>query len=482
MLNPFKDLFAPKSVLGLQVTDAFIAAVQIYNSFKGFEIDRVAFKEINGPSDHITEELRTFFQSENLRYETLVTCLPTRLAIVRETSLPFGNSRKLAKIIKYQIEPSVPYPIEDLVVDFLAPQADGKSITISIQKLYLQEHIAKLSEAGLDPYMITLDDLALFSLYLKDKEKRSEKPVAIINFSDGEMAIQITHKAKFILLRVLPRDSNYLDHLIKTFKLYHLNQPGVEIHEILLTGSSTIDENTSDQISALLKIKSSLWKPFDDFQTSLGPIAPELQAKLAVSLGLALSVQNSGNKLFNFRKEEFATGHSIDLKKSVFFMLSALLLLLFLFTFSTYQNLFVQQQIYNKLKNDILQQFSETFPDVDHVVKGQELAQMRQMIGEETSRQLWLTDLTHGPIILDTLMVLSKTISTFPSVITDNVSIEKDVIRVHGRSVSFEIVDQLKQKLSATGYFTSVKLVDAKLNKRAKTVEFNLVLEKKRES
>jgi len=166
-------------------------------------------------------------------------------------------------------------------------------------------------------------------------------------------------------------------------------------------------------------------------------------------------------------------------KKTFVFMLSAIVLLVFLFTFHTYQKLYISERHYSELKQEIHQVFSSTFPESKIVVKGQELPQMRQKMEEETGKYRWLEDLTGGGKVLDILKVLTGTISGFPGVKVDDLTIEEEEVRLHGRASSFETVDKLKQKLSDSDYFKVVRLVGAKMDKKQKAVRFNFALERK---
>jgi hypothetical protein len=104
MLSTFKDFFIPKHILGLEITDTFIGAVRIFNSMKGLEIDRIAFREVENP-ENISLEVGDFIREENLKHEMLITCLPAASAIIRKIPLSFSKTKKISKIIKYQMEP-----------------------------------------------------------------------------------------------------------------------------------------------------------------------------------------------------------------------------------------------------------------------------------------------------------------------------------------------------------------------------------------
>ncbi|MCP4666978.1 MAG: hypothetical protein GY849_11495 [Deltaproteobacteria bacterium] len=478
MLNPLKDFFAPKSVLGLEITDTFIGAVRITNSLKGLEIDGIAFKEVNNPED-LPRELEELFRDEDLKHEMLITCLPASSAIIRQIPLSFSKVKKIGKIIKFQMEPYAPYPVDDMLVDFLPPGPEGNIIAVGVQKEIMAQHLMFLSAADLEPHVVSLDDLALFSLCLKDDRIDTGQAISIMHFGNGKMVVQIIHENRLDFIRILPERPEDTDQLIHTFKLYQLEKPDILLSEILITGHSGIDDDMAGRIGLATNIKTSLWRPFDGMKHGFGDMQTDLQARLSVPLGLAVSVAEPPDKIFDMKKEEFAGKRSVDLKKIFVFMSAAFLLLVFLYTFNTYQNLHIRKKQYSDLKDSITQIFSHTFPETKTIVKGQEFAQMKQKIHEETSKHKWLDDLTGGEKVLDVLTVLSRTISNFSGLRMDNLSIEEKEIRIYGRASSFEIVDRLKQKLSSTGFFAAIRLVDAKMNKKEKMVGFNFALERR---
>jgi Tfp pilus assembly PilM family ATPase len=479
MLNPFKEFFAPKFMVGLEVTDSYIGAVQVFNTLKGLEIDRIAFREIEN-ADRISQELTEFFTKEGLRHEMLISCLPMSSSIVRQIPLTFDKVKKIDKIIKYQMEPYVPYPIDKIVVDFLPSGPDDNITTIGVQKDLLAKHMSRLTGAKLEPQVVSLDDIALFHLYTSNNRGETGKVVCILHFGQDENVIQVICENRLDFMRSLPKGEENLDQLKNTLKLYQLEKPDVLISEILITGYSDVDKGMADRITEVTKTKTSVWRPFDALTNKKNQVDTALQAKLSVSLGLAVSVLDPGEKVFDLRKEEFTNRASLNLRKTFTFMFSAIFILVFLFTFNVYQKLYIDEKRHSELKLEIKQIFSSTFPKTGVIVKGQELAQMSRKIEEETGKYTWLEDLTGGGKALDILMVLTRTISGFPDVKIDNLSIEENEIRLHGHTASFETVDKLKQKLTGSGYFKIVRLVGAKMDKKKEAVIFNFALEKNR--
>ncbi|MDY7036266.1 MAG: pilus assembly protein PilM [Thermodesulfobacteriota bacterium] len=477
MFNPLKDFFSPKFVVGLEIKRDSIGAVQVFNSLKGPEIDQVGLREIRN-HEHIHQELRDFFRDKNLKPEMLVTSLSASSAFIREVPPPLENSRKLHKIIKYQMEPFVPYPIEDMVVDFLPHESNENIITISVEKKVLSDHLKSLSSAGLEPGVVSLDNLALYFLYCLNPREEADKPVSIIHIDREKKVIQVINRNRLDFIRILPGGTDDQGLIKDTFRLYQLKRPDVRLGEILLTGPSVMDGDFAETMGALTRIKTSIWRPFDEIRYKKGEVGTDLQAKLSVPLSLAMSIVNPPAKAFDLRKEAFAIKTSMNLKKMFLFMFFAIFLLGSLFSFHIYQRLNIQETYYQELKTQIRQIFMDTFPETKIIIKGQEFAQMRQKIEQETAQYQWLDEFSEKGAVLDILKILTKTISGYKDARIDNFSMEAQEIHLDGRTSSFETVDRLKEKLTNTNYFRSVRLVGAKMDKKTNSVKFNFALER----
>ena len=476
MMNPLKDFLRPKYVVGLQVKDGFIGAVQVYVGLKGPEIDRAVFVEVADP-ERTQEELMRLFQEEGFKREMIVTSLPSSKAFIREISLPLSHPKKVEKIIKYQMEPYLPCPVEEVLVDFLHPGENGNILTFGVEKKYLAEHLALLAGAGIEPDAVTLDDIALFSLYLYKHGGESEQPVAIVNQDGESLVVQIIHRKKLDFIRILP-DS--VDQLADTLRFYRMKRPGLSVGEIYLTGNGASGAYEKAQaLESKTAIKTMVWRPFDEMKDRLDKTISLLQPKLGVPLGLAIGAVYPPEKSLNLRQEEFGPKTYFNLRKMFVFMGAGLLLLAILLTVNVYQKAYYQERQYNRIQTQIRQVFAEVFPGAaQRIVRGQEVAQLEQKITEEMSQYQGLEEAAGREKILEVLLSLSRIISEDPNVQIENASVEGKDIRIDGRTASFEAVDRLTGRLTKAGQFKNIKLVGARMDKKDNAVTFNFALER----
>jgi len=476
LTNPLKDFLKPKYVVGLQVKEGFIGAVQLYLGLKGPEIDKAVVREVAEP-ERIQEEIKKLFEEEGFKKEMIVTSLPSSKAFIREISLPLSQPKKVEKIIKYQMEPFLPCPVEEVLVDFLQPGKEGGILTFGVEKKYVAEHLAVLAGAGIEPDAVTLDDIALFSLYLYKHGEDSEQPIAIVNQDGESLVVQVILRKRLDFIRILPDD---VDQLAETLRFYKMKRPDLTVGEIYLTGNGASNAGERAQtLESRTGIKTMLWRPFDEMRDRLDQSLSLLQPKLGVPLGLAIGAGYPQEKSLNLRREEFIPKTYFNLKKMFLVLGTGLLLLAVLLTVNVYQKAYYQERQYNHLQAQIRQIFSEAFPDaVQKIVRGQEVAQLEQKITEEMSQYQGLEEAAGREKILDVLLSLSRIISEDPDVQIENASVEGKDIRIDGRTASFEAVDRLTSRLNKAGLFKNIKLVGARMDKKDNAVTFNFALEK----
>lgn len=478
----FKAFFQPRAVVGLEVTETYIAAVQAINTLKGPELGCVAHREIGNP-DEVVDACRELFAREDLKHEMLVTCLSGGKAFFRQVPIPFRKPRKLDRIIKFQMEPYLPVGIDRLVVDYLQPGDNGLTTAVGVEKASVAEHLETLQEAGLNPDVVTLDDLALYFLYRRIDPYGDDSPTAIVHRSPGKLGVQVIRQGRQELLRVVSNRSDAEEVLAETLKLYRFKNPESEVRRILVAGDLTDLGDSHDSAARPVSpegIQVQTWSPFDAFSHRLGSFDPALQGRLSVALGLALSMCDEKERVPDLRREEFRTDSAMDLRRMMLTLVSGLLILGLIFGVHLHLRVAIQEARYETLKREIQSGFSAAFPDVRTVVKGRELVQMRQKIDAEREKFSWLEDLSGHGTVLETLSALTGIVSGFTDVLIEDFSVEGREVRLDGRASSFETVDKLKEKLSAHGVFETVKLSGAKMDKKIGAVRFNFGLEKKR--
>ena len=476
MRNPLSKALGTNRTLGLQVSPGFVGAVLVHQTIRGPEIEKAAFYEPEGEGD-AGGTLRSFIEAQGMQAPTVVTSLPTSNASLRELDVALKSGKKIRRVIKYQVEPYVPFPVEDAVVDYLPGRANGRLLAAVVEKKRVAEHLDTLGHAGLDPACVTLDDLAVNTLHRRLEGKGAARPVALLRLGPDRDGVQIVQGARIRLMRSLPRGEEGVRALVEALRLDAIENPEAPVEKILLTGPGGIEPSAAGELEKRLGVPVEPWRPFSLIKSDGNGFDEALQARLSVPLGLAMAASDRGGEPFNLRKEEFRKKRSTDIGNQVWAATLGLLLLAGLTGFHLHWDASVLERGYNALRWEMDMVLRSTFPDTSQVIPGREFFQMQQKVREQQGRFGWLTALTSNRTVLDRLTVLTGALSTHTDVLVDNFSVDGGEIHLDGRAASFQTVDRIKAGLEKERTFRSVKLLSAKSDKGKGSVRFSFVLE-----
>ena len=173
---------------------------------------------------HRTAMLRNFLWQHGL-YESgqIVTALPCQDVFVRTLSFPFRDASKLAQVVPFEMENLIPMPLEDVTVGSLllparesqegATKASGSDVLVTAApKAKIAEHLRFMASADLNPSVITIDGMALFSVsqFLKEEGAQVPGDMAIIDVGASKTTLCLVHEGRPVLLRTVLWGGNHL--------------------------------------------------------------------------------------------------------------------------------------------------------------------------------------------------------------------------------------------------------------------------------
>ena len=105
----------PFHVVGLEIGLAEIKVVQINKKLNSIEILQFHRYTVN-PEDELSSVIKRILQEHRIRGDLVVVGVSSQKATFRNLSLPFTNLSKAYKVMKYEVEPYLPYQSEDTVL------------------------------------------------------------------------------------------------------------------------------------------------------------------------------------------------------------------------------------------------------------------------------------------------------------------------------------------------------------------------------
>ncbi len=491
-----------ETILGLELTDHTVMAVRMRRiSFKKFAIEKAASEkiEVSAPEEK-AQLIKEFISRNALTADRVVANFPGNRIFFRSTVLPFSDVKKIARTIKFEFEPTLPVPVEDLVTGFVHdPMEDGKTWVFGalVFKDELAELIAMLQDADVEPEIITLGGMALAGIVPFKNSGAGSGLIVKVDANRSEAVSVVNGKGKAIRIfpvgiRSIARDGGSgadedaakktwcleLSRSLEIFKeRYSLPVP----ERVFLAGEICENYELATEIRDL--VSEELDIPCEPLLTPEDPDIPGISEVLGkerdrygVATGLALAGL-AKNDCLNLRQDEFAARLKFKTIKRDLVNIGVGFAIVFILLIG---NLLFQvhtdKKVYNYWENKLKQEFSSVFPRGTKMVKP--VAQMETRVAEATRMVEFFAGEDFKVSTLDILRVIHESIPANLKVTLTNLSIDPTSVRVSGQTDSYNTVDKIKNLLEKSGYFASIKITNAKVNRSRKGVSFKMTLER----
>ena len=153
--------------LGLDLGARVAKAVLLEKTAKGFTVAAYAEDEVpteSGAGEQAGAWLGSLLSTVGWRGEPVAVTVSARETILRELTVPFTDAEQLGKVVSYEAENYLPFPLEEAVLDFLPIAREAAStrlLAFAVRKATLAALQRSLEEAGVDPYLISVEPAAM---------------------------------------------------------------------------------------------------------------------------------------------------------------------------------------------------------------------------------------------------------------------------------------------------------------------------------
>jgi general secretion pathway protein L len=499
----------PGKTLGIDIDSTSITAVLVEGGLRGYSITgcgRTMIEEDGG----LDGGLSVLSKQVDLKADTSICSIPAEQISYRNLQMPFRDRKKIQQAILFEVETMVPFPIEELIVDFtVVDQMDQNEIlAASIRRSRLSEYLENLQGNGIDPGLLDIRGVPI-TLWLL---KRDDMP-------DSGLLLEIGRTRNTMVLFLKRRIC-----LIRTFSFGNgLIAQAISKEHAEQAGSTRIDEEIESLFSSFCRdVRHTIhafgsWRkqectPERLFLTGEGSLYPGTEAILERALDLpverinvardakvamdkdialawnpaimdnALALALRDNKQgmgFNFRRGEFEVKKRyLGLMKLMRNAAVFLVIILSLLIADLGTEYYFLKRRYLMLDNQITALFKQTLPEVTRIVDP--VQQMRVKINEIKSSGLSLPGIGRQERALDLLRDISIRISGSLDVRVLSMVVDPETVQVQGETDTFNTVDSIKKGLEPSQYFSEVTISSANLDRSGKRVRFEMKLKRAR--
>jgi len=478
-----------RKILGLDIRPDAVSAVLINSSIKGTVIEAHEHVPLSGRKEDkngLSASLETIEQKMDISDSICVASFPADEISFRNIQVPFKGQKKIKKILPYELEPTLPFPVEDLIVDFIHIEIPDHTntknlITAAVEKSKLQSFLDTLGTFNIEPEIVTVGGYpTAFSLanFLD-----SHKNWFFIDIDNNKSTIFIISSGRICLIRSFAIRSAARSYKIKSLcgnirrTLYALEKIlGLDFEPDggFITGCGIDDLGFDKDMEQALgfPIERVDILRFADIlkQQPLPPSWIPFLMDNALSLAL---MEIEGAKGFNFRKGPFALKKFWEENKKnliqtgVFFVL-----VLSLGWFNVFLDSYFLEKRLAGLNHQITGIFTSTFPEVKNIVDP--VQQMKTEIQQAGKNALLPGETGKQIRAIDILNTISKAIPKDMDVTLNTFVMGSESVSISGDTDSFNSVDNIKSKLEQADIFKKIIISAANIDKFDKRVRFKL--------
>jgi general secretion pathway protein L len=478
-----------KKILGLDIQDNSLSAVLVNSGIKGNRLEgyvHIPFAAAPEDTDGLTAALDSLTAQLDITGSVCALSLPAEHVSFRNLKVPFKQAKKIRQILPFELEPTLPLPVENLVVDFHVIKTDGASeetdlIAAAMDIERLQGYMDRLARYAIDPEIVTVGGYAA-AVCLARLAQLPENAM-MLNVDTRFATLVAFEDGRLHLIRPFPKgaaDSQQLKTLSQNvrrtlFAFEAAGNPTCRPDMIYLSGPAAGQNGFAHEMSQLLAVPARRTDLVRDIPAKLSnpPETGWKSEQMDNALALAL-LEIIGIKGLNFRKGPFAVKKRWAEHRRQFIRSAVLLTLLIVLMLA---NLFVGTYLKTKrleaLNTEINGIFQSTFPEVKKVVDP--LQQMRAEIEATRKASLFPMQDGGGERMIDILDELSRrTPANLNVQFSRLVAGTEDSVTITGDTDTFNTVDAMKGSLEASTIFKEVTIVSTNKESDGNRIRFRL--------
>jgi type IV pilus assembly protein PilM len=491
------------NILGLDIGSHSLKAVEFRQTLRGFEA--IAMRSLpRATSDaSLAELIQQFTRMHRLATDHVVCALPGDRLSTRRLSFPFRDRKKLSQVVPFEIEGDTLFDLEKVLVDWQMVGGDrnrAEVLATVATRFDVSELLGALREAQTEPRTVEAEGLVLCHLsnlfdlpgtrLLIDLGHRKTtccliangNPVAARTFPvagaalteavgrDRALGSEDAEHAKCEGgvfgargIDALPATRATLDRIareiVRTLGSFEPQIATLEsgpVQELTLFGGTAQLDRLDEYLAATIGVSAKkLGAPMQDYGKALTTDTNAIVFAPAIALATRGTAQ--AKTRMDFRQEEFAV--RLDLGRyrrelSWPLGLAACAVILGLVNLGTATGL--ERHRASQMEEQIEQLYTEAFPG--QALPENPLAALRQEITSATSRAEFLGVYRGNLSALDLLTEISKLVPKDLDVIFDELSIDRQIIRMRVYATSFESADRLGAELAKFPPFAQARI------------------------
>jgi type IV pilus assembly protein PilM len=509
-----------ENIASIDIGSSSIKVVTAKTGFKDFKIKNFIYEDINSDSGNkeeaIVAALTRIISENDLKNYKILTNLPMQNAVIRIMNFPFNDKEKIAEVIAFEAEDSIPFKLEDTVIDFQmlkSNEPDAGHVLMAVaRKETVKKHISYFNNCKINPVSMGLESQSIFECY-SYFNKIGDEAVIQLDIGNEKSIVNFIHNENLLFTRSISIGTNSIyNEISSAYKLSHTE--AVKIFEDLKIDLTSFENNLQknysdfkikkntlkgiydkslDIIYSLLKeiilskqaflndypevlfnrviisgggsditgigsiISGELELPVISLPFLEGHTEPKIRSQFPIAFGLILSYLNGKYETISFLKGEFLPASSHSSIKQYYLAGAFIILAVFILLINLIVTSHIKSES-NKKYSDIL---NDRFKKYFHARKASDnpVSDAMKILKDEKKEFESIDALVHSDEKI--MNILNDILFFFPKDDTfelRNLVINESVLRLDAKIGSSIKIDEFKNKLIESKKFDSVVL------------------------
>lgn len=477
-----------KIILGLDICEGSISAVLLKNGYRESEVlfyKHLLLPQTNGYElQQVMETVENLAQSFPSSPDITGVSFPSGLVSFRNLTTPFKNRQKIRQILPFELEPTMPSPVENLVIDFFLTEHNDENhvIAASLDRQIFESYLENLAGIGFDPSHVSPSGYATVDSLIHHIEPPQQSMVLHLDRHTLTAYELLLEKVVLIRSFRIPEPGpSRVESIVR-----NLQQTLVASEEILgqeffpehlwLTGTDSDFDSLSNFLKDTIHIPNSVFDLSSAANLASG-LSGENQAvpELNNALGLALTTAERSGRL-NFRKGRFAIKSQwLEHKTSIIRtgVIAALTVLMF-FTVLFLENRLLQNRL-EALNKEIAHIFTSSFPEVTRIVNP--VHQMQIHVAEAANKEQLPGYNQRGIHTIDILNEISRKITHDADVELTQLVVGSENVQFSGTAATFNTVNEIRNQLEPVPFVERVTISSATMERFGERIQFKIYID-----
>jgi type IV pilus assembly protein PilM len=510
-----------KNVLGLDLGSHSVKAVELQQTLRGMEVVQLRELARDDEQASLPELLQHFVHLHRLSTEHVVTALPGDSLSSRRLSFPFAERRKLAQAVPFAVEGDLPFDLDSVVVDWEIVGGDRSRadvVATIAPRAEVSKLLAELDVAGCPPHTVEAEGLCLGNLaaifdlpgvrLLADLGHRKSTFCLLVNgravaartvrvggrhisealAEDRSLSLEDAELVKCEEgvfdgggLGTSPRVEAVLDRIARevarteaSLEQITVGAASGRVEGLTVFGGTAQLDGLDRYLAERTGIPSErLGLPREG--SSAGFVAGGPPILYAPAIALALRGTPRAATRTNFRQDEFAVRLDLgrfrrDFRWTGWFAAAAVAL--WLTSFATGAWLTSRQAA--RLERESQRLWSEVFPG--RAAPQNALAALRREVDDANERAEFLGVYRGNLSALDVLAEISRLVPSDLDISFEELSIDRQTVRMRVYAESFEAADRLGVELARFEPFAAARIGAIETDPKTGAKRFNVTI------